>query len=176
MLAVTAFHFGLITFLIPLCAIAVATFFLPLGFGNPYISRLVEPLRGTGSADEVFVVQLTREPRIRSGLMSILEDADDVGVLYYADSGLEFNGDAVRLRVPYASIEGLKQQNAGSRALFAYGPATVFSIAGLPQAGTLRLAERSSWILPGSRKNARNLYQALRGRVEAAMAQSGEPK
>ena len=170
-LAVTAFRFGLVTFLIPLGAMALATFFLPLGFGNPYIVRLVQQLRPIAASDQdVYVVQVSREPRIRSGLMAILEDADDVGILSYTDSCLEFNGDALQLRVPFGDIQEAKQQNAGSRALFAYGPATVVRISDLPEAGTLRFAERSSWILPTSRRNANRMYRRLRERLESAGA------
>jgi hypothetical protein len=172
--AMTAFRFGPLTFLVPLMAIAVATFFLPLGFGNPYICRLVRPLRpGSAIAPDQYVVQLTREPRIHSGLRATLEDADDIGVLSYSDAGLEFNGDSVKLSVPFGDIRELRQRNAGPRALFVYGAHTAFTVAGQPEAGVIRLAERSSWLLPTSHKNANRMYRRLKEKVEAAGAVRG---
>src|SRR5215469_8825112 len=67
MLLVSVLQFGVVTFLLPLLTIVMATFFLPLGFGNPYIARLVQQLRpGSISPKETFIVQLTRMPRHRS--------------------------------------------------------------------------------------------------------------
>ena len=43
--------YGPVTYLIPLLALAFATVFLPFGFGNPHVSRLVgAPPRPTGHA------------------------------------------------------------------------------------------------------------------------------
>ena len=177
MMIVTVFHFGILTFVIPLAAIVLATFFLPLGFGNPYIARLTRPLRpNLGPNQDLWLVQLTREPRVRSGIMAALEDADDVGFLWYTDSTVEFSGDSVRLSVPYANIMNLKQKNAGPRALFAYGQQTSFSVTGLGDTGLFRFSERSSWILPDSRRTAERMYSRLRNKLDlAAPEQTGKP-
>jgi hypothetical protein len=162
MMVVSVLHLGTLTFLIPLATIGLATFFLPLGFGNPYVARLARPLQPPADQYQaIYLVQLTRKPRNRSGLLAVLEDADDIGFLSFSDSILAFHGDSVRLKVAYDRIENLKLQNAGWRALFAYGPKTVFSIAGQPDAGTFAFAERASWHLPGSRKNACEMYRCL---------------
>ena len=162
MLVVSVLHFGTLTFLIPLATIAVATFFLPLGFGNPYVARLARPLQPpAGEHEDIFLVQLTRQPRIRSGFLALLEDADDIGFLGFSESYLAFNGDSVRLKVPYEKVRNLKLRNAGWRALFAYGSQTVFEISGLPDVGSFAFAERASWHLPGSRKNAGEMYRRL---------------
>ena len=168
-LAVTVFKYGVLTFLVPLAGIAVATFFLPLGFGNPFITRLVRPLRKECDANgQVWTVQFTAEPRMRSGLRGLAEDADDVGLLWYTQSALEFKGDAVRLTVPYDCIAKLGQQSAGIRALFLYGAQMVVTVPGLAGIDALRFAERASWILPSSRQNARQMCQALREKMAAA--------
>lgn len=162
MIFVSMVQFGVITFLVPLATIAVATFFLPLGFGNPHVTKLVRPLRPQSNPDhDVFVVQLTRNPRKRSGLLAVLEDADDFGFLSFTDSALVFNGDSIQLTVPFDKINELKPQTVGWRALFAYGPQIAFSVAGLAEEGTFAFAERSSWLLPTARKNARQMYQRL---------------
>jgi hypothetical protein len=171
MLYVTVIQFSALTVLIPLATIAAATFFLPIGFGNPYISRLVRHLHPAPNGEEpAYIVQLTRSPRIRSGLLALLEDADDIGFLSYTESGMEFVGDSVQLSIPYESIRNLRQQNVGARALFAYGLQTVVSLEGFPEGGTFKFSERSSWILTTSRRNGRQVYQRLRVKVDAVAA------
>lgn len=163
MVAVSVLKFGLVTFLLPLLTIAAATFFLPLGFGNPYVAKLVRSLKPESSGPkETYIVQLTRVPRQRAGLWAILEDADDIGWLEFTESSVVFAGDSVHLAVPYGQIRELRRQNAGWRALFAYGSQTAFSINGLPEAGTFLFAERASWLLPTSRKLANRIFQRLR--------------
>ncbi len=167
-LVVSVLRFGVLTFVIPLLTIAAATFFLPLGFGNSYIAGRFRPLRPPEPDPEnVFFVQLTRHPRTRSGWLALLEDADDIGFLSLTDSAVVFDGDSVRLTAPYAEIKDLQLQNAGWRALFAYGPRTAFSLSSLPDAGKFTFAERSSWHLPGSRRNARQLYERMSRRVRS---------
>jgi hypothetical protein len=164
-LGLTLLQFGLWTFLLPVVVIGAATYFLPLGFGNPYVTRLVRPLRPPSvQPQELFVVQLSTSPRIRSGPMALLEDADDIGVLAFTDSAVEFYGDSVRLSVPFSEITDLSQRNAGSRALFAYGHQLVFKVHSLNGA-TFRFAERSSGVLPSSRRIADRMYQELKMKI-----------
>jgi len=168
MMYVTVIRLSLLTLVIPLATIAVATFFLPIGFGNPYISRLVRHLHPVPKHQEpAYIVQLTRSPRFRSGFLALLEDADDVGFLSYTESALEFVGDSIQLSIPYESIRNLKQQNVGARALFAYGPQTVLSAEGIPEGGTFRFSERASWVLTTSRRNGREIYERLKTKVDA---------
>jgi hypothetical protein len=167
MMIISVLQFGLLTFLIPFAAIVLSVFLLPLGFGNPYVARLVRPLRQASIQNgEVHLVQLTRNPRERRGLLAVLEDADDVGFLRFTDSGLMFDGDSVQLRVPYNQVRNLKQQNTGWRGLFAYGAQTSLTVSDLSDAGTFVFAERSSWILPTSRRTARRMYESLRTKIE----------
>jgi len=167
MMIISVVQFGLLTFLIPFAAIVLSVFLLPLGFGNPYVARLVRPLQQASTQnDEAHIVQLTRHPRERRGLLAILEDADDVGFLRFTDAGLMFDGDSVQLRVPYNQVRNLKQQNTGWRGLFAYGAQTNLTVSDLADAGTFVFAERSSWILPSSRRNAQRMYESLRTKIE----------
>ncbi len=170
MMVVSVLHFGALTFLVPLATIAVTAFFLPVGFGNPYVARLVRPLRPQSAVHQnCYVVQLTRNPRNRSGLLALLEDADDIGCLCFTESALVFNGDSVRLTLPYDQIKDLRQRNAGWRALFAYGSQTAFSVASLPEAGSFLFAERSSCLLTTSRRNANVMYQRLCEKIQMAV-------
>lgn len=169
MALVSVLRLGTLTFLIPLATILAATFFLPFGFGNLYLAKRFGSIYPAGARPEdVFLVQLTREPRSRSDFLAVLEDADDIGFLNLTDGALVFEGDGVRLTVPYGHLKDLALQNSGWRALFAYGPRTAFSVAGLPEAGRFEFAERSSWHLPGSRKNALRIYQRLKEQVSHA--------
>ena len=80
LLFVSVVQLGVWTWLVPLLAVAFATALLPFGFGNPYIARLVRKLGpAPGPEDRTFIVQLTAQPRVRSGLRGVIEDADDVG-------------------------------------------------------------------------------------------------
>jgi len=169
MMVVSVVQFGMITFLVPCLTIAITLFFLPLGFGNPCIARLVRPLQPNPQVhQELYVVQLTRTPRSRSGLLAILEDADDIGFLNFADSILIFSGDSFHLSVPYDKIKDFKLRNAGWRALFLYGAPITFSVVNLPEEGSFTFVERSSCVLPTSRRTARKMYLHLRERIQAA--------
>jgi hypothetical protein len=172
MMLVSVLRFGVLTFVVPLATIVVATYFLPLGFGNPYVARLVRPLqRSLPQIHETYVVQLTQNPRNRTGLWAILEDADDLGVVTFTELALVFHGDSILLTVPFERIKELRLQSASWRALFAYGPRISFSVDGLSEAGTFTFAERSSCILPTSRKNARRMYQNLGEKIRYKPAQ-----
>ena len=167
MMVVSIVPLGTGTLLIPLVAIGLATFFLPVGFGNPYVARLIRSLEhGSVTEPGGFMVQLTLTPRTRSGLCALLEDADDVGWLRLTDSGLLFQGDSIQLAVPYDEIRHLKTENLGWRGLFVYGSPSTFAVPGLKEATCFKFAERSSWLLPSSRRNAARLYRGLADKIE----------
>jgi len=164
---VSLLHLSALTFLLPLFAAALTTYFLPLGFGNPYVVKLVRSLRpAEAELSNCFVAQITFVPRIRSGVRALLEDADDIGWLSLTESELIFRGDSVRLSVPYSCIQRVKAENIGWRGLFLYGPQSVVEVSGLSKASGLKLAERSSWFLPDSRTKARQLQSCLAAKVK----------
>jgi len=153
---------GLLTLLLPLIGIAATIFFLPLGFGNAYAARLAGTMEGHASGQErSYVVQLTLCPRIRHGWRAWLEDADDLGCLSFAPSALLYQGDAVKLTVPFSQIERVQTRNVGWRGLFVYGRRIVVSVRGLPQATAFEFADRSSWLLPTSWRITRQLSARL---------------
>ncbi len=167
MMVVSLVHLSALTFLIPLLAIAITTFFLPLGFGNPYVVRLVSSLQPElPNIPNGFIAQITLAPRLRTGLRALMEDADDVGWLSFTESELMFHGDSIRLSVPFARIGGLRTESIGWRGLFLYGPQTVVAVSGLPQATSFKVAERSSWLLPASRKKAKELQEKLSAKLQ----------
>jgi hypothetical protein len=169
MLAVSVMRLGWPTFAIPAATLAAVTFFLPLGFGNPHVAKLVRALGpAPGAEPGGWAVQLTCTPRLRAGLRALLDDADDVGLLCFEPTALVFRGDSVQLRVPLESIQEVRRRNIGWRGLFVYGHRTVVVAPGLQNITRLEFSERCSWSLPGSRKASRQLYERLR---QAALAQ-----
>ena len=152
-------------------AIAWTAYFLPLGMGNASLSRLVRGLNpAAGRGPDGFIVQLTLSPRIRSGLWAELEDADDIGYLRLAETGLLFEGDSVKVSLPYQEIGQVRWRNIGLRGLFVCGRRITVEITGCPKVSALEFAERSSWVLPASRRTSQRLWDAL----TAKMAGGGE--
>jgi len=113
------------------------------------------------SEGQNFIVQLTLTPRLRSGLRALLEDADDIGWLSVTPSSLLFRGDSIQLTVPFTQIQQLEPQSIGWRGLFVWGPRVRLRVSGLPKVEALEFAERSSWLLPASRRTARRLFRCL---------------
>jgi len=163
MLIVSAMPFGPLTFLFPVGAIVLTAFFAPFGFGNPYVKRMAQSLRPpTEEHKQGFCVQITFEPRLRSGIRAVFEDADDIGWLTVIGPNLAFFGDSIQLLLPLNQISSVHAQNIGWRGLFLCGPRTVLSIIGLPNVKAVQFAERASSILPESRSNAAKLRKFLR--------------
>ncbi|MGD0262240.1 MAG: hypothetical protein ABSD29_20940 [Verrucomicrobiota bacterium] len=171
-LVVSLIKFGILTILIPFLVVAATAYFLPFGLGNTHVTRLVHALNpAAGKSDGGFIVQLTLSPRIRSGLLAILEDADDIGYLSFSATELVFEGDSVKLTVPLDRIEQVRPQNIGLRGLFVYGRRIRVVVSGLPQIRSFEFAERSSRVLPTSRAITRKLCERLSTKVPPATAQ-----
>jgi hypothetical protein len=156
---------GLLSAMLPLFVALATALFLPVGFGNPYITWLVRShLPEGGNGMDGYVVQLTLGPRARSGIRALAEDADDVGFLMITRDGLVYLGDAITLQAPPANISKVKRQNIGLRGLFLYERVRV-EITGGSGFQYLDFAERSSWLTPGAKRNTRKLHQALLGQL-----------
>ncbi len=169
MLAVSIQPFGRHTFVLPLLAIAIATYFLPFGFGNPHIGRLVRSFEPAARQPQHgFVVQLTTVPRTRSGLRALVEDADDIGWLSFTDSELIFRGDSMQINLPFEKIREVKRQSIGWRGFFLYSPRLSLTISGIPNMDALEFTERSSCTLPASRRVAQHLFQQVSSKMAAS--------
>jgi hypothetical protein len=168
-LVVSLMRVGIPTLLIPLGALAVTAYFLPFAFGNAYVTRLVRGLNPeAGPAFDGFIVQLTLSPRLRSDIRALAEDADDVGFLTVNDTGFLFHGDSVKLAVPFDQIKAVRRKNIGLRGLFVYGSRLVVTVPGLANIKTLEFGERSSRLLPASRRTTLKLYELLSAGVAKA--------
>ena len=165
-LVISLIKFGILTLLIPLLVVAATAYFLPYGLGNTHVTRLVQSLDpAAGQSADGFIVQLTLSPRIRSGLRAVVDDADDIGYLSFTGTELCFQGDSVKLSVPFECIERVRPQNIGLRGLFVYGRRVRVVVSGLPQTEALEFAERASWVLPTSRAITRKLHARLSAKV-----------
>lgn len=161
MLVLSSLHFGIWTALIPLIAISAATLLLPFGFGNTYVAKLARLLRPADWKDsDSSVVQVTLNPRIRSGFRAVMEDADDIGSLKLGASELLFEGDAIRFSIPYGQIRELRLRSIGFRGLFVY-TCLAMNISDLAGITDIRIAERGTCLLPTSRKTTRELLNRL---------------
>ena len=152
--------------LLPLAAIAGTAYLLPLGLGNACMARVARALDpAAGKGPDSFIVQLTLSPRIRSGLWAELEDADDIGCLRLTEAALVFEGDSVKVSLPYAQIGRVRSRNIGLRGLFVYGRRIVVEISGPSKVSALEFAERSSWVLPASRRTTQRLWERLSSKL-----------
>jgi len=160
-LVMSALPFGLMPALLPIAAIVFGAFFLPFGFGNRLVTRLVQEQSGAKPDPNQFIVQATFAPRLRSGLRGLLEDADDVGLLSFSDSEFVFKGDSVTLRAPLRCLRSVKKRSLGLLGLYVYGGRVVAELEGLPGMKGVAFAERSSLIIPTSWKVTRALHARM---------------
>ncbi len=160
-LALSLVKFSFYSVLLPFAAIALTAWYLPFGLGNPYIRRLVRSFSPNAAAGHNgYIVQVTADPRIQSGLRALLEDADDIGFLSFTDDEVVFEGDSLRLSVPFDQIDKIQVQNIGMRGLFVYRRIRV-AISGTPGFQAFEFAERGSYLLPTARKTTRRLREQL---------------
>ena len=164
-LAMSLHWVGLLSLLYPFLVLCATVYFLPFGFGNSYVARLVRSLNpDAGPASDAFIVQLSLSPRLRSGIRAIVEDADDIGRLRVAGPDLVFQGDSVTLSIPFDQIKTVRLQNIGVRGLFAY-PCIALAVPGLPNVESVIFAERSTCLLPAARRRTKHLYERLSSRL-----------
>lgn len=170
LLAVTVIKLGILTLLLPLLTLGVTAYFLPFGLGNPVVKKLVRSVNPqVRETEDDFIVQMTLSPRIRSGLRALIEDADDLGYLTFTESDLVFRGDSVRLRIPWGRIVDVRPQNIGWRGRFLYGCRIRIVVAGMPQLQAVTFSERSSLLLPSSKRITRMLRERIRAGKDSAL-------
>jgi hypothetical protein len=174
LLAVTLFKLGLLTALLPLLTIAVTAYFLPFGLGNPVVKRLVRS-RSLDVAEDGFIVQVTLSPRIRSGLRAVIEDADDLGYLSFTGSELIFQGDSVRLLIPWGQITEVRPENIGWRGRYLYGSRIKITVVGIPNVEAVTFSERASLLLPTSKRITRKLRERICAGKDSARTEEKLP-
>jgi len=170
LVVVSLMKLSVLTVLIPTLAVALTAVYLPLGQGNAYLARLVSSWGAEAPAGKpAFIVQLTLFPRLRSGFRALVEDADDIGLLSFTDSGLMFQGDSISLMLPFAQIRETSPQNVGLRGLFIAGRRIELSVSEFDRIEFIEIAERSAWSLFTSRRITAEMYQlcsrSIRGRL-----------
>jgi hypothetical protein len=160
-LIVSLMRLGLFTLAIPLLVTMGTIYIIPF-VGNAYISRVVRghalPPAQDGSR---FIVQITFSPRICAGLRALLEDADDVGHLTITQTEIIFRGDSVNLTIPFSQIRNIQAENVGLRGLYIAAGRIRLEVGGMDEFQTVEIAERSSRVLPTSRRISRELLEAI---------------
>jgi hypothetical protein len=152
-----------------LLAAILPIYFFPLGLGNYYVTRLTKRFHpNTIESESRFTVQVALSPRIKFGIRAFMEDADDVGYLFFTSTSIIFEGDSIKLSLPFNQIERIDSKNIGWRGLWICGPRLVVTPKGLPNVTSLVFAERSSLALPSSRRTAKNLYRCLSRKLPSA--------
>jgi hypothetical protein len=175
-LAVTTIKLGILTLLLPLVTLGVTAYFLPFGLGNSVVRRLVRSLSpGAEEITDGFIVQMTLAPRIRSGLRALIEDADDLGYLRFTDSELIFQGDSVKFRIPWNQITEVRPQNIGWRGRFVYGSRIWISVSGISNFQAVAFSERSSLLLPTSKRITKSLRERIYAGRERALSSAKAP-
>src|SRR3982751_5875762 len=158
LLAISLKNLGLWSLIIPLLALAGMIYILPF-FGNAYVCWVARRIQaGTGDSPDKRIVQITLCPRIRTGIRALIEDADDIGYLSFNESGLLFQGDSVKLILPFETIRALQGENVGLRGLYVTAGRIRLDISGLDGFEAVEIAERGSRVLPTSRKITRELF------------------
>jgi hypothetical protein len=163
--------------LIPFSMIAVATFFLPFGNGNPSVARLVRSLPDAPDAKSgppSFITQVTVTPRLRTGLRAVVEDADDVGWLTIGDDGLSFQGDSIRLFLPWENIRKVRPHDLGLRGIFVHARSIAVVVCGMPKVESLQFGERSALALPASRRIIKEMYRQLVEKVDRTRSRADQ--
>jgi hypothetical protein len=168
--AMTLLKPSILTLLIPLVTLVATAYILPFGLGNAFLRRLAAKINPALAADpNSFIVQITLRPRLRSAFRGLIEDADDIGILSLNPQSLEFIGDSLRITLPYAAISEVGSHNVGIRGRFLYGSRTRITTTALSSCQAIEFSERSSLVLPESKRISR----ALTKRVMASALPAG---
>ncbi len=166
--AMTLMKPGLLTLLIPLATLAATAYILPFGLGNGFVRHLALRIAPTADDAKSFIVQITLRPRLRSGLRALIEDADDIGILSLNAQGFEFTGDSLRISLPYSAISVVRSRNVGIRGRFLYGSRTEITSTALGGHQAIEFCERSSLVLPQSKRISRTLTDRMLAATKSA--------
>ena len=165
LMAISLFKLSLFTLLLPLATLAATAYVLPFGIGNALIRRLAARIDSQAACDpNAFIVQIRLHPRLQTGLRALIEDADDIGILSVEADGIRFTGDSLHISLPFTGISEIHPHNVGIRGRFLYGQTTKISTNALEGFTAMEFSERSSLVLPESRR----ISKALAARLLAA--------
>lgn len=145
-------------------AACLCLYFLPLGLGNPHVRRLIRRLNF--SEQNGFIIQLASMPRLKSGVWSFMEDADDLGVLSFGEEKLVFKGDSFNFSFPYTRMNNVRKKNIGWRGFWLYGNRITVEVSEPVGNRTFEFTERLSLSLPASRRISKELYNLLSAKIQ----------
>src|SRR5437588_2572132 len=115
----TVKNLGIWTIGVPLLALGGTVYFLP-SLGNVYVYWMLRGITPQTSNDfpPARIVQITLCPRIRTGFRALIEDADDIGYLSFAESELRFHGDSLQVILPFEQLKAVRGENIGLRGAY----------------------------------------------------------
>ena len=105
-------HFRIlgVVFLIPSLFVI---YFMPwLQFPNCFIPRIISKFHQI-TPGKGYLCQFTTHPSRYRKLRALLDNSDDIGVLYLEDDHILFEGDHTTAVIPYSCIESAVLKNAG---------------------------------------------------------------
>lgn len=150
--------------LIPLVSLALCScllYFAPfLFFANYYIRSIAAKLDHATSESDC-VCQIATYPRSCRGIGAFLEDADDIGVLWVGDDGIDFKGDHLYLTVPHSSVASVHLSNVGWRGLWFIGQRIRLELYESEEFHALELCERQSSTVAEARSVSLRLFKAI---------------
>jgi len=151
---------------VPLLALAGTVYFLP-SLGNAYVYWVLRGVRAQTSdnSQRKSIVQITFDPRIRTGFRALIEDADDVGYVSFSETEFRFSGDSLQVTVPFERLKAVHGENVGLRGAYLSGGRIRLDISGLDDFDAIEIAERTSLVLPASRRITRELFEQIKARA-----------
>lgn len=108
---------------------------------------------------------VTLRPRIRKGIRSVLETADDMGVLRFFGDSIEFRGSAVEFAIPYTNIRNLSVHGS-EMGLHLCDVFVRLHVEGLSSIEHVDVGTVYSWTLFGLHWEQRSLIDAFRSNLE----------
>lgn len=153
---------------LPLCIIGGVLLFLwPSVLGNAYVRRIVKrcPIQES-PGNMPFVCSVTLSPRLHLGFRGFMEDADDVGHLLLTADAVIFNGDQVRIVLPYTSIDGISYATSGWRGLWIAGKKIKITTNAFPGLNSLTFMERQSNTVTSALRISKEIIRELEPKMQ----------
>lgn len=149
-----------------LYATIVFCYFAPYSLSaNYYIKWLVSAMNPESPGPGT-VCQVKTIPRTHPGFFRAVDNADDIGMLFIDDSGVEFKGDHINLWIPYRNMGSIEMHPA-DWALWLVGGMIHIKVAGLDDVNEVVFCERQSATVRGSYRLMRELLAEMTERLTA---------
>lgn len=138
----------------------------PIAQLNPLVTYMaLKHFEGTYEKRNSYVVQVSFHPRWQKGLQSVLDDADDIGVMTYQPDGIAFEGGALRFFIPYPAISRLESRFNVFPSLFLSGRRVHIYLGEGQGSGRLQVENRRSWLIVQQFIRNEQILRDIRARI-----------